>query len=398
MWRWILTTAFLLSFIMATSVITILFAVSLAGFWPSIIAIFFSWIYLLYTGLYYLEAILANPPGGNVFSISLRYLGIGGSWFSSCIFAIVNYSYLLFFLYLTGPIVSEMLSRIGITLSYAAVITCLTVILGVSVALGLTVTLIFNFLLTVLTAVIVYLCFTTSVPFTTSAHITTLQWGFLFIVFPTMVNSLYYNTLLPSIAPFLKNNRKLLKSSIIVALTLAALLFFAWLWLVIASVGSGLEELGKLNPETINFSSLSQVPVIGKWLPFILCLNVTSTFLSIGIILVDFFFDFLNTPPEKRRGWMRLAMCALVFIPPLLLSIAPNKFLYVTSIYTTEVGALYLVGLLPVMWIWSLRYFYQDQVHPLLPGGKPLVFIFAILSCFVFYLVGLEIFYERTFG
>lgn len=396
MWRWIQATFFLLSFILATSFITFPFAGSLAGFWPSVIAILLSWIYLLYTGFYYLEATLHAPPGANVFSFSMRYMGSGRAWFSSIIFGITYYCYFIFFFYLGGTLFSEMLHSIGMEIPSFVALLLLTLIVGISVAISLKFTVFLNFLLSLLSAVFVYLCFSSGSIFGKEAKFTEFRWLFLFIVFPTVINSLYYNTFIPTIASFLNYNRKQLQSSIVVALTLASLFFIAWLWLTSVSSFDVQEALNKLDPLSINYASLTAVPFFGKWLPPLLGLNIATTCLGVGAILVDFWGDLLKIPLEERRGLKRFKLCALVFLPPLLLTIKPSRWLFVSSLYITDIGPLYLVGLLPIMWVWSLRYHFQEKITPLVPGGKMMLLFLALLSLFIIYLVGLEIFYQSA--
>jgi amino acid permease len=383
---------------MGTSLITIPFAVSLAGFWPSVIAIILSWFFLLLTGFLFLEGILANPPGKNIFTITHRYSGIGGAWFSSIVLIFTNYGYFIFFFYLAAPLASEILNFFGLNLPPAATLASLVAILGCCVALGLYATLWFNVVLIIGIVFLVTKSFLIGFTFNATIPITKLQWDFLFIVFPTVINSLYYNTLLPSVAPLLKYNKKQLQLAILFAMSGVAILFSCWLWMAItASVGQS-TGLNRLNPQSLSFSSLSRVPLFGKWLPALLVLNVSATSLAVGTILIDFFADMLNISLHRRKGFIRIALCALAFIPPFLINLVPSRFLYEAALYVTDIGPLYLTGLLPVMWAWSARYFYQDK-HPVLVfGGKIVLLLIAIFSCFIFYLVGLEIFYQRTFG
>lgn len=396
--RWILVTFFIFTFILGTSFITITFALSLAGFWASVIAMILSWFFLCVTGFYYLESVLANPPGSNVTSLSERYMSKGGAWFSSVVFALVNYGYLVFFFYLASPLLVEMATYLGFSLNYPWAVLLLALLIGIPVFCGLTVAAFMNFFFTLVMCAILYFSFAAGMPTALSTPIPPSTWSFLMIVFPAVLNSLYFNTFIPTVAPLVKYQKKSMQSSILVAMTVAALIFILWLWLTITTANDGVAGLGKLNPEAINFANLNKVPYFGKWLPYLLCLNVVTTGLGVSATLIDYFGDLFKIPLERRRGLKRLSLTCLTFIPPLLLSFVPRSFVYLASIYVTDIGPLYLSGLLPVLWVWALRYFFHDKVPPLVPGGKVVTLLFAVLSCFVFYLVGLEIFYQRTFA
>lgn len=398
MWKWLLAVLFIFIFCIGTGFVTIPFAVSLAGFWPSLIAILLTWGYQLITGFYYLEATIASPPGANIFSIARKYTGSGGAWFSSFIFAIVNYAYVIFFFYLAAPLLAELLFKQGFNLPETAPLLFFFLITGICLYLGVTFSMTVNFFLSLALGFVLYVCFKDGFKAANYTLLANTQWGFLFIVVPALVNTLYFNTIIPTVAPILKYDIKKLKSAFIVAISLASLVLIAWVGLALASAGkSSSQGLNKINPQSISYSTLVQVPDFGKWLPHLFIIMLLSTALGIGTMLIDFFADFFKIPLEERKGGKRFLLSALVLVPPLLLTLVPSRSLYLASLYITEIGPLYLAGLMPIMWVWSLRYYYQEKVPHLVGGGKGMLASIGIVSCFIFYLVGLEIFYQRTF-
>ncbi len=397
MWRWILAVLFIFSFNLGVGLITIPFSVSLAGFWPSVIATLISWVYLLFTGLYYLEATLANPPYSNAATFSRRYTGLTGTWITAFFFLSVNLSYLIFYFYLVGPIVSEMLASFGYTVSSDLILVITALLLASIVGLGFRLTILLNFVLTLAILIVFFFSLTEGFHASSYQYVKKSQWGFLLIIFPTLVSTLYFNTLIPTLAPFLKYDKTKLRNAIITALFMIGVVFMLWLYISIGSASGSDKALSKLNPLEIDFANLISVPVFGRKLPLMLCLNIIATALGVSTILVDFIFDLTAGKLGRYNKWKRFAIALVVFSVPWLLNISPSKVIYTITTIMTSVGSLYLAGLLPVLCAWSLRYFYRDPAPKLVPGGKNMMLILSVCACFFFYLVGLQLFYQGTF-
>lgn len=395
MWRSIGAAFFVLTFCTGTSFFTLPFTVSHAGFWPSVVAVIISWLFLLLTGLYYLEATLTLPPGSNVYSISRRYSGPKTVLFNVTMFIAVNYGYLIIFFGFGIPLSTQLLSLFNVPWPQLASYLFFALILGISVSVSTRVAIMVNFLLVLLMGLVFYLCFRDGLlAFNTEAlsHFTA---AYFFVVLPSLLNSLYFQTMIPTLAQFLKYDLKKVKRSIIAGLSLSCLLFIAWLSLVISSTALGsLGDLNWLAPETISFFKISTVERIGRWLPYLLLIMLTANALATGTVLVDFFSDLMKIPMERLRGYKRFLMTQCIFIPPLLCTLIPTQIILKIMLYITDVGGLYLSVILPILWIWFLRYSYQVKAVQLVPGGEPVLTTLTIVSCFVLYLVGLVFLYQ----
>jgi tyrosine-specific transport protein len=398
--RWILAGCFIFAFTMGTSFIVLPFFLTVVGLWPALVAIVVSWAYFLLTGFYYLEATLAMPPGSNAFSISNKYFGKGGAQFVSIIFALVTFANLSSYFFLAAHIFSALLQSLHIYLSPTSMAVIVVCLAGISVYLGITFTMIFNFLLIVLTAVIFYFSFQglSSTVTGEASFPPHTQWLLLILAIPSFLNTIYYQTLIPTIADFLNYNKARIQSCIAVFFSACIVLFIAWLFFLFNSSGKGYRaSLSQLNPNALTYENLVKIPVIGKWLPYLIGVSLITSILCNLSVLVDFIADLSHTPPQERKGIKRLLFCLYALLPSFLFGLIQSVILFIILVYITEIGGMFLAGLLPILWIWSLRYLHEEKVALLVPGGKGLLLLLTIFTVFVFYCLGFfEIFYKQT--
>jgi len=398
LWRWVLAAFFIFSFTIGTSMIMIPYSTSIAGFWPSLTAIIICYIYLMITGFYYLEATLSVPhPASNVFSISHQYMGKVGAWGSSLILALTVYANLIYYFSLSDTIFGSVFGVLHLYLARIVPLLLVGLLAGILILSGTYATMLANFLIALIMCILFYLSFKIGFTLKVPMSPTNSSWLFLVLVIPSIFNTLYFHTLIPTIAHFLNYKKKLIQMCIIVAFTFAMLLFTAWLFFSLTPRERSYEEsLSQLNPADITFQSLAQIPFIGRWLPYLLATNVFTSILCNLIILVDFLKDVFSHYFKEKKV-RRLYLCACALIPTLLIGSLPDRhLLFNVALFITEFGGAYLAGLLPLLWIWSLKYFLiQKQRFGL--GRKVLLVCMTIFTVFALYSVGLEIVYQVTF-
>ncbi len=393
-WRAILAIFFVMMFSLGTSFITIPTALNTAGFWLSLSAIVASWLYLLATSYYYLESALSMPPGANVYSISKKYNSIFALWFNTILFFVVNYGLMLVYYRLGIPILTETLNHYNISSPELYSYLFFAVILGCSVLLGVRWAMLLNLIITAILALFLYPLFGEALKTTPFAPGAEFKFDFLALFIPSLINSMYMQTIIPSLVSFLNKNVKMLKSVITIGLSLSFLLFITWYRLVVMTTGTTFEQLDDLYPSGLNFDVLHAVLRFGKWLPQIMLIAVTSSAIVTGVILVDFIADFFNVAVEKCNK-NRTLIALVVMLPPLLAPLIHSDTVLTIFNVVADMGGIYLCGLLPIWWIWSLRYTYYENTPELLFGGKKLLIALTLISFFIFYLVGLEYIYSN---
>ncbi len=397
MWRWILVTALVVTCSIGTSLIGNGFTVGMVGFWPSLIAIFLSWAYLLITALYFLEATLARPPGANIFSMSRHYFGPITAWIVSIIWLFLLLGALIGFFELTPPLIMSILAHHEITISPHWIAAFLFIVAGGIFSGGVRLTMAVNLALFALMGLILYQSYHLGFAQFSTHYFKVVKWEFMILVFPVVVTSLYYHFLIPTISSFLNNNIKQIRSCIVSGSLISASIFAVWC-IAIASAADqfGPENLAKVRFEFLNYEELSQVPILGAWMPSLSLICMMTAVLNVGLIITDFFGDLFGYPFKERKGVKRIGLVALALIPTYLLSVVPIEYTFNPILYLSDFAGLFITGLLPILWVWSLRHSLQEHSAHYMPGGNATLVLMTGLACFMFYLLGIQIIYQTS--
>jgi amino acid permease len=394
-WRWILAAFFIFAFTIGTSMTIIPYTTSIAGFWPALTALLICWLYLMITGFYYVEATLSLPPGANVFSISNKYMGKWGAWGSSLALVATVYANVVYYFSLSGSTFSALLEIVHIHVSDVTAVLLVGLVVGLSLYAGTFTTIVLNFLVTVVMGILFYLSFKVGFHITTPFDLSHSTWLFLVLVIPSTINTLYFHSLVPSIAEFLKYKKGSILSCIFASFTFSVVLFTAWLFFSLTPSARSYEEsLSQINPSDVTFQTLAQIPYIGRWLPYLLATNLFTSILGSLVILVDFFKDIFSFHRMDKQ-LKRLYLCAYALIPSVLFGFIPSNLIFTLALFITEFGGAYISGLLPLLWFWSLKYL--GKKTRTFSGSKILLIIMTIFTIFVLYSVGLEVVYQITF-
>ena len=84
---------------------------------------------------------------------------------------------------------------------------------------------------------------------------------------------------------------------------------------------------------------------------------------------------------KDRQG--RATICAIIFLPALGIALFnPNLFISALR-YGGGTGCTLLLGLLPILMVWSGRYSKKLTGNFRLPGGRPLLFIMILFVIFI---------------
>lgn len=110
---------------------------------------------------------------------------------------------------------------------------------------------------------------------------------------------------------------------------------------------------------------------------------MTTSFIGLAISFFDFWADGLKW---EKKGIKRVWLCALVFLIPILIVFwNPNIFLSALNL-GGGVGAGLLVGVLPILFAWSLRYRLHHLSHQFVKGGKQILSLLLLFALAVIFL------------
>jgi tyrosine-specific transport protein len=104
---------------------------------------------------------------------------------------------------------------------------------------------------------------------------------------------------------------------------------------------------------------------------------LVTSMLGVAFSMVDFLGDGLKM---KRAGKQRGLLCAIVFLPPFILTVL-DPSIFVTALgFAGGFGETFLNGLIPVMFVWVGRYVRKLPGREQLFGGRALLAILFLLS------------------
>lgn len=359
-----------------------------AGFLPAMAVNALCWLFMLATGLLFLEATLWMPDGANVLSMAERFFGTPGKILGGLSFLFLYYCLMVAYLAGGAPLLNTFLSTtFGLTLSHTAGCFLLALIFGCIVLLGTRIIDRANFILMIgliISYVLMLLVGAQEVDLTYLSHA---AWPISILALPTLFSAYGYHNIIPSLSTYLKRQEKTLRYGIFLGTLIPLLAYGLWQWLVMGSVS---EEV--LRDAAKNGTPISQIlltltnPWIGRLALFFSFFAIVTSLMGVGMSMVDFLGDGLHI--KKREGLSRIGLCALVFLPPVFFGIENPKLFLEALAYAGGFGEAILNGLLPIGMVWIGRYKMQLPSAYRLPGGR---ISLLVLLAITFAVIGLEV-------
>lgn len=347
------------------------FVTGAAGFLPSLVMSTLCWLYMMATGLLFLEAVLWLPDGANLLSIAHRLLGSPGRLVGGAIYLFLYYSIMIAYFSGGVPIFSEVVQQItSIALPPGAAYPLFTLIFGGVVLAGAHVTDRLNFCLVIGMIIAYILLVTVGTPEIEKSLLVTPHWNLtLSGAIPVVIGAYGFHNVIPSISTYLKRDVKRLRLSIVIGATIPFLVYTFWQLVVMGIIPPALIESTLASGKPIG-EELSQVvlnPLIAIAAQYFSFFALTTSVLGVSLALVDFLGDGLKIP---RKGWNRLLLCLMVFLPPLLCAWSTPGLFFKALRYAGAFGEAVLNGLFPILLVWVGRYKMRFHSDYCLWGGR----------------------------
>ncbi len=353
-----------------------------AGFFPSLIVYLITWFFMICTGLLILEACIWMPKEANLVTLSFKLLGKWGRlacWllylflFSALMVAHVAGGGMVAAQFFGGTISSEL----GILL-YVALFSPI-VYLGARWVDRCNLVLMLGIAITYLFFLIVAL------PHIRLDFILRAQWPKMWVALPVIFTAFGYQSLIPTLYNYLKQDAKKVRRCILFGISIPLAIYVLWEFVILgiiplegehgllAAFARGLNAVSPLHYHI----GEAGVLLAGKIFAFFV---LTTSYIGISIAFVDFLADGLKV---AKKGFPKLSLCLFVFgLPTLICLYDPTLFIQSLTI-AGGYGVALLLGAMPVLMVWSGRYFRGHSLaHQQLPGGKP--FLFALLAFVLF--------------
>lgn len=364
-------------------------ATGINGFLPSLAVMFICWVMMTLTGLYLLEVSLWMKDEVHVNTMTHRILGNFGRWVSWILYLFICYASIVAYTAAGGLQISLALDSIfNISMNKELGCAIFVTVFGLVLYLGSRIVGRVNAVLFIamITSYIALIGIGTSE--INVKYLSYQNWNGFLLAIPLMLASFSYQTMVPSLTPYLKRNLQGLRWAVIGGTSITFLVYAIWQWMILGIVpvegNHGLAQaLIKGEPAT-HFINAHTNKFVATTAHFFAFFAVVTSFLGIALGLFDFLSDGLKI---KKIGMGNLILGLLIVIPTLFFATQFERIFLIALDSTGGYGDTILNGLIPIMMIWIGRYRmgYSSTFHV---GGKPLL---VIVFLFFFFALVLEI-------
>lgn len=366
-------------------------ATGLSGFFPSLVIMFLCWLSMTATAMLLLEVSLWMEEGAHIITMTSRLLGWPGRWLSWVLYLFICYASIIAYTAGGGMQVSSAFNQFfEISLSKEMGCFLFIILFGGMIYFGNIFVGKVNSILFI-SMIIAYFCLVgmglDEVKPNLLFH---RQWSGAIMAIPLLLTAFSFQTMVPSLTPYLKRNAKHLRIAIVSGTLIAFGLYAIWQWLILGIVPVGGEyglaaALERGEPAT----QFLHEHVEGKWISsvaqYFAFFAIVTSFLGMTLGLFDFLSDGLKIQKEK---WGGIFLSLLIMIPTFFFASYFERVFLLALDASGGYGDTILNGILPVAMVWIGRYRMGYTQTLCLPGGK--TFLIIILCFFVFSL-GLEI-------
>ena len=126
------------------------------------------------------------------------------------------------------------------------------------------------------------------------------------------------------------------------------------------------------------FTNSSTILILGRTFAFF---ALVTSFLGVGVGLVDFLADGLKIEKQKKKN--RFLLLFVAFVPPLFFSLVnPSIFLQALGL-AGGFGCALLLGVLPILMVWKAKYKMKAQLlEDSILGKRSVLLILLLFVCF----------------
>lgn len=359
-------------------------ATGLSGFFPSLCVMALCWLAMTATGLLLVESSLWLEEGAHYISMSQALLGKYAKGISWALYLFIGYTSLIAYTAGGGVEMARFIGWItGMTFSKLTGCLLFFVLFGVVIDFGAKVVGRVNAVLFTGMIVSYFALVSSGITHVSLDLLSHEKWHYSYMAIPILLTSFSFQTMAPSLTPYLKRNVNALRIAIIGGTTLAFIIYIFWLLLILGSIppegpNSLASAIANGEPATYFIHSSAA----GQWFSmlavFFTFFAVVTSFLGVGLGLFDFLADGLHISKKGAGKWF---LGSLIALPTIFFAVYFEQvFLYAMDL-SGGFGDAILSGIIPVLMVWAGRYYQGRKGSRLVPGGK--VALIMILLCFV---------------
>lgn len=360
----------------------------LTGFLPSLAVMFVCWLAMTATALLLLEASLWMEEGVHIITMTSRLLGPLGKIVSWCLFLFISYASIVAYAAGGGIQIADAFSRLGAEFTRDHGCILFLILFGAVIYLGNTAVGRVNSILFIAMIVAYVLLVGMGTDEVEPSLLTYRKWSSSLLAIPLMLTSFSFQTMVPSLTPYLKSHVKSLRLAIIGGTFIAFLIYAIWLGLILGIVPvNGDNGLAAALTHGVPATQFLREHVEGIWIAeiaeFFAFFAIVTSFLGMSLGLFDFLADGLGI---QKKGWGNVLLGLLIVIPTLIFALRYERIFLIALDATGGFGDTILNGMIPVLMVWIGRYRLGYKGSIQVPGGK-----IALACIFAFFVVCLGV-------
>ncbi len=358
-----------------------------AGFFPSLVMMLIGWGFMTTTALFLAEVNLWMDKGAHVITMASRFLGPLGKVAAWVLYLFIGYASLVAYSAGGGELCAAGLNHLfGWNLSIPWAVTLFIALFGTIIYLGNVIIGRVNTLLMIGLILSYLLLIVSGAPHVKWDALLRRSWGNTLIAVPLLLTVFSFQTIVPSLTIYLKQDARALRRSIILGTTTALIFYAIWQWLVLGTVlldgEKGLAAALAAGKPATEFLGVSVgKPWLGVIADFFAFFALITSFLGIALGLFDFLADGLKI---KRTKIGNIALGLLVALPTLFFALQMERCFLLALDSSGGIGDALLNGLFPALMLWIGRYKENLSSEFRTRGGKPLIVAVICYALFVF--------------
>lgn len=361
-------------------------ATGISGFVPSVVTMIICWMAMTATALLLMEVSLWMEEGVHIITMTSRLLGSFGKMVAWVLYLFICYASLVAYTAGGGMQIAYVLhSYFQFPLSQGLGALLFVLFFGSTLYLGSYVVGRVNAILFV-GMIIAYLCLIGMGTQEVKADLLTYKnWNSAVFALPLLLTSFSFQTMVPSLTPYLKRNTKSLRWAIIGGTTLTLVIYLLWQALILGivpahGVNGLIEALEKGQPATSFLGAHAENSWLSAVAEYFAFFAIVTSFLGIALGLFDFLSDGLKI---KEAGFGKVLLAILIAVPTLFFATYYERVFLVALETTGGFGDAILNGIIPALMVWIGRYKLGYTQSNSLPGGKPVLILILLFFSFI---------------
>lgn len=335
-----------------------------SGFFPSILLFLICWMFMLFTGFFFVDINCSIPGNINLTTMAKKRLGPWGKALSWVVYLLLLYSLMAAYISASAPLFSTAFQELfGINLPLNAAKFLLPLVFGGFIYLGTRGVDVVNRLLMgglVLSYLLLIAFLPSHIEVKLLEHV---SWSPFLYAAPVVLTSFGYHIIIPSLTNYIGHDRKGLYMVVLIGSLVALFVNILWQFLVLGVVPlagpDGLAAAWKSGiPITASLAKIVSSPLVQAGAYFFSFFAIITSFLGVSLSLADFLTDGL----KLKKSWEgRLLAMLLTFVPPLIFVFSYQRGFLLALEYAGAFVAILLI-FLPAAMVWTLKKpgFYQS--------------------------------------